>query len=78
MNVNFKPGFTIINFEYDNPSSGGQSTVTPGNPEHSYLDPETGLIYVYMEDGMEGEGWYSTPDMEYHGKDLNVSGFIEQ
>lgn len=78
MNVNFKPGFTIINFEYDNPSSGGQSTVTPGDPEHSYRDPVNDLTYVYYEDGPEGEGWYSLEDMKYHGKELDVSGFIEE
>lgn len=61
MNVNFKPGFTIINFPYDNPSSGGQSTVKPGKPGVSYYSPSTGLTYVYM-DGDQGEGWYYIGD----------------
>jgi len=62
MNVNFKPGFTVINIDYDNPSSGGQSTVKPGKPGVSYQHSKTGLIYMYIEDGYEGTGWYYTGD----------------
>ena len=79
--VQFKPGITVINYEYDNPSSGGQIIVTPGVPGHSYLDPATGRIYFYA-DGMDGEGWYyfdtESGEMVYAGPNIDVSGMIPQ
>ena len=79
--VQFKPGITVINYEYDNPSSGGQIIVTPGVPGHSYLDPATGRIYFYS-DGMDGEGWYyfdtESGEMVYAGPNIDVSGMIPQ
>ena len=79
MRAVFRPGFTIVDYLYDNPSSGGQNIVIPGVPGHSYLDPETGRIYMYT-DGMEGEGWYYFlgEEIVYVGPDLDVSGMIEQ
>lgn len=57
MRAAFRPGFTIVNYEYDNPSSGGQIIVTPGEEGVLYTDPETGRMYMYM-DGIDGKGWY--------------------
>ena len=58
MRAVFRPGFTIVDYLYDNPSSGGEFIVTPGTPGVPYLDPVTGRIYLYME----GEGWYYIDD----------------
>ena len=62
INVKFRPGFTIVNYEYDNPSSGGQIIVTPGTPGVSYVHEDTGQIYMYIEDGESGTGWYYIGD----------------
>ena len=76
MRAAFRPGFTIVNYEYDNPSSGGQIIVTPGDPNHSYYDPATGRIYMHMD----GEGWYYLlgDELVFVGPNLDVSGMEEQ
>ena len=62
MRAVFRPGFTIVDYLYDNPSSGGAFIVTPGTPGVSYIHEDTQLIYMYIEDGEFGTGWYYIGD----------------
>ena len=80
MRAVFRPGFTIVDYLYDNPSSGGQNIITPGDTDYSYFDPATGRTYFYNPDGDDGAGWYYLGDegLVNVGPNLDVSGMIQQ
>lgn len=72
----FNPGFFVFETGYNQGSSGGMIIVIPGDPEHSYYDPNTGRTY-YNFDGL----WYYTTELSLDeilvGPELDVSGMIE-
>lgn len=69
----FNPGYIVFEIDYDQGSSGGMIIVTPGNPDYSYYDPDTGYTYFNT-----GEGWYyykdGTAEEYYYGTELDVEG----
>ena len=73
----FNPIFFVFETGYDQDSSGGQVIVTPGNPNHSYYDKNTGRTYFYID----GEGWYyntdSSVDDVWYDTELDTTGMQE-